>query len=192
MSRDMWCLDVASTKAQHGGGAALDPAASGWHLAQCDHAAAQHTAAAAPAARQASSRAAGGARKGGGSCASHLHRNMLDKAMHKKIKGIERSIPSATSPHTSPSILQPPMNAHAHTMVQAHAHMPHLHAPPHPYHSPAHGAPAAVMAHMGMVYHAGMPHSMPPTPVYAHMPAPMPAPMLASMPWSAAPQPHSH
>jgi hypothetical protein len=85
----------------------------------------------------------GGARKGGASSASHLHRNMLDKALHKKIKGTRAS--GMSSPQASQHLVHTLATM---PMMQAHPQMQHLHPPPHMLHGP-HGAPPGVIGTMG-------------------------------------------
>ena len=101
-----------------------------------------------------------GARKGGGSSASHLHRNMLDKALSKKIKRMDAR--ASGSPLTPPSVMHAAGSMHPHAMVQAHAHIQHVQPGPHMLQGP-HGAPPGVMGAMPGVW-AYTPGAFPPAP----------------------------
>ena len=67
---------------------------------------------------------------------------MLDKALHKKIQGIDAS--SSQMPSTAPPPAPSPMHPSQGPMIYAHAHMAHMHAAP----LLMHGAPPGVLGAM--------------------------------------------
>ena len=80
---------------------------------------------------------------------------MLDKALHKKIKGSDASsspMPSNAQPPV-PSPMHPSQGPHSHAMIYAHANMAHMHAAP----LPMHDAPPGVLGPMGPCMGLGMP-----------------------------------